>query len=222
MVPVAGKFTWTLTRLTGGVDIAPPLAGGPTPIGAGPGAVVPIGPFTATRGLPLPSTWRLRVTAIDPPSVVHDGGVVVGFPDSEIDFTFTDEGVPLKVADKEAVSAGDWITYTITMPANPGLDGPSEGYIIDPVNADFFPGMQDPTLGPIECSSGACYYESATNDIIWQGALNAGDVVTLSYSIQVPAGLQLAEYPEEYVNCAGGYDGLEEFFEVCASVAFLH
>lgn len=217
LIPSAGNFTWTMTQLSGGVTVAP-VAGGPTPIAAGPGASVQVGQFTATRGLPLPSSWRFRVTAIDPPSVVHPGGVVVGFPDSEIDITFADVGTPLKSASKDTVGPGEWITYTIVLPANPDLESPSEGYIVDPINADFFPGMQDPILGAIECSSGECYYDSGTNDILWQGMMNPGESVKLTYSIQTPEDLLPSEYPDEYVNCANGFDGLAEFFEVCSTV----
>ncbi len=86
--PDPGVVDWTLTRLSGGVTIPPPLAGAPALAAAGaPGAVVVVA-GVANHGA-TPSTWRMRVVPVDPPSVVTTAGVEVGFGDATDDFDFT-------------------------------------------------------------------------------------------------------------------------------------
>ncbi|MGH8912962.1 MAG: hypothetical protein ACRDZM_00405 [Acidimicrobiia bacterium] len=222
LTTAAGTFTWAMMGpLTGNVAVAP-LAGGPVAIG--PAAVVAVmPPFVATRGANLPSTWRFRVTATDPPTTVFPGGVVLGFPDSSdaiVEFT---EDVPseepTKVADREEVSPGEYITYSITVPANPDLDQPADATFIDPIQVEFFDSQGGLVLQELTCNIGECFYDDSTNDVVWTGSLNPGDIVEMSFMILVPEDLLPSEYPEEYLNCIQGYDGVQEFFDICISTA---
>jgi len=82
-------FTYTLTRLTGSVDVIP-VAGNITTTPAG---EVGFGPhthsrnFAAVRGV-MPSRWRARLTFVDPDPIVTSTGLVAGM-DSDFD-TFVD------------------------------------------------------------------------------------------------------------------------------------
>lgn len=78
-------ISWSLTRASGGVTID--TTSGTTTIA--PGASAPV-TFTGTRGDPLPSTWRYSAVGIDPPSVVTEGGVDVGYGTSDGALDFID------------------------------------------------------------------------------------------------------------------------------------
>lgn len=67
---------WSLTRLDGGVVIA--VTEGDVSVAPGDPAGVKV-TFTATKGEPLPSTWRYTAVGIDPPSLVTADGVDVGY-----------------------------------------------------------------------------------------------------------------------------------------------
>jgi hypothetical protein len=204
-----GPFTWSLERLSGGVDVVPLMGDGVIGAAGDPGASVVL-PFQATRGA-LPSDWRITVIAVDPPSIVHPGGVVLGFPDTEVEFSFTDVLVPEKTVDQQQITPGGWLAYSIAMPANPELVEASEGTIVDPVNAAFIDGEDGPLIAELTCTIGDCYYDDSTNNIIWTGELLPGDVVHMSFSMYVPLVLFVDELP----NCIQGFDGLTEFSGVC-------
>lgn len=93
-VGAAGDIDYSLTRIDGGVvAVGPPVDPNPGQRNLAAGAAVNL-TFTATRAGPLPSRWRYRATAVDPPSVVDAEGVTLGYGDSEGEVLFVGEGEP--------------------------------------------------------------------------------------------------------------------------------
>ena len=97
-----GGVEWVMEGpLTGGVWVDP-QSGGPFVLGAG---VTTILSFTAWRD-GLPSTWRFRAYAVDPESTVTEGGVTVGYSESQVPVEFEAEAGPVCMVSIHGIATG--------------------------------------------------------------------------------------------------------------------
>jgi hypothetical protein len=128
-----------------------------------------------------------------------------------------EEGEISKTANVSLIQPGQYITYSISMPANAGLEEPADATIVDPIQVESFDSNGDIILNDLNCNIGECFYDDAENNVVWTGTVGPGDVVEMSFTIQVPEDLLPDEYPDQYLNCIQGFDGIEEFFDVCES-----
>jgi hypothetical protein len=122
-----------------------------------------------------------------------------------------------KSASPAIVGPGDFIEYRVVMSANPELEGDSQGFISDPISPDLIPPGGDALVVQVTCNIGVCAYNSQNDEVAWVGDLRPGDLVVMTILVQVPDDLPDAEYPDEYVNCVSGFDGLESFSNICAT-----
>lgn len=85
--PVAGTFTYALTKLSGNVALnlpwvpaaAPPIPIGPLNLATGaPATVAVAGNATSPGAAALPSQWQIAVDPVDPPAHFYPGGVYIG------------------------------------------------------------------------------------------------------------------------------------------------
>jgi hypothetical protein len=111
---------------------------------------------------------------------------------------------PIKLATEQA-SLGEFIEYSIELPANPQLTAPAEGMITDVLPAAFFLGTEPPVVAGLNCSFGECAYDPETATITWTGTLEPGSTLVLEFAVLVP--VELTTIPQEITNTALVYDG---------------
>ncbi len=121
---------------------------------------------------------------------------------------------PIKRADKAEAGQGEEIEYTIIVPANPGLTGPSPASILDDL-----PDVVE--FGSIsECAGGTCGYDAAQHQVTLSDAtLDAGHQLLLRFTVVIAQASEV-EFPPEIVNCATVNDGLF-LEEVCATTTLM-
>lgn len=107
---------------------------------------------------------------------------------------------PTKGSAPSTVRPGETIHYSLMLPANPELQQPTTGWMVDqlPQLVEF--------AGNLACSSGNCQYDPSQFTVRWQGPLAPGETVTMNFDVRVPT--SPPSCPPTIVNSAPVYDGV--------------
>lgn len=97
------------------------------------------------------------------------------------------------------------LRFLIALPASTNIMTPTMGTIQNPLPPFVA------TAEPVTCSLGECFFDPVARMVFWQGEVQAGDLVVLSYDLHIDPGTPPSMLPPVLINQAQAFDGEAEY-----------